>query len=120
MWISRIVYTAADGFCTLSVGRSSIFIQLAPVLQTPDENASAYQVYVLLFCVVPVASSMILSVYLYQLTHKRRVRTEAASERIGTPLSLSAKVKSGAYEAMGEMRRIFAHLNRIRIQQTPG
>ncbi|KAH7712637.1 Protein AEXR-1 [Aphelenchoides avenae] len=79
MWSFRVVVINDDGFCTLT---------------TPNERTVAYQAYVVLFCVIPVVSSVILSAYLYRLTHTRRIRKEAACEGIKTPTSLSAKLQS--------------------------
>ncbi|KAH7708311.1 Protein AEXR-1, partial [Aphelenchoides avenae] len=66
MWIFRVVFIGRDEICALKA--------------TIESGAlAAYEVFVILFCLAPVASSLLLSIYLFQLTRRRRIRSTASS-----------------------------------------
>ncbi|KAH7709694.1 Protein AEXR-1, partial [Aphelenchoides avenae] len=77
VWASGAAYEETSLICIAVVGSSMRFV---------------YDIYVICFCIVPVASSLVLSVYLFLLTRRRRQKQASKSDP-----KLSEKLQSLAF-----------------------
>ncbi|KAK0405888.1 hypothetical protein QR680_018250 [Steinernema hermaphroditum] len=68
VWIFRIVYVTAD--C---------------ILQMTDKRRYFYEVFMIMFCVLPVTSSLVVSIYLFRLTRQKMSATMCAGTQVDMP-----------------------------------
>uniref|UniRef100_A0A0M3INB3 G_PROTEIN_RECEP_F1_2 domain-containing protein n=1 Tax=Ascaris lumbricoides TaxID=6252 RepID=A0A0M3INB3_ASCLU len=68
VWMFNVVYVGPD--C---------------ILQMTDKKRYFYEVFMVMFCVLPVTSSMIVSGYLFRLTREKRNASTCVGQNVDTP-----------------------------------
>ncbi|KAH7700865.1 Protein AEXR-1, partial [Aphelenchoides avenae] len=80
LWIFRVVHVDETYTCAM---------------KTSESKLAVYQVYVILFCVAPMISSILLSIYLFRLVRRRRAQGSDADLAITRDLpSVRIKMQS--------------------------
>ncbi|VDM48792.1 unnamed protein product [Toxocara canis] len=68
VWLFNVVYVGQD--C---------------ILQMTDKKRYFYEIFMVMFCVLPVTSSMIVSGYLFRLTREKRNASTCSGQNVDTP-----------------------------------